>query len=71
MKIIKYEHYDRDVFVQEHLKGKHKEHCLCYQNCIHFKPSDPYNCPTAEKVFRLCVDHGLTLPVWECPNYKT
>jgi hypothetical protein len=26
--IIKYKHHGREVFVQEELKGKHREHCL-------------------------------------------
>jgi len=38
--IIKYIHHGETVSVEKHLKGKHREHCLCWQNCKNFKPED-------------------------------
>ena len=34
--IERYEHHGTDVAVQSELKGKHREHCLCYQDCDRF-----------------------------------
>lgn len=68
--IEKYEHHGALVAVQSHLKGRHTEHCLCYQGCVHFKPGKPGNCEIAQANFETCVDHGLVLPVWECPKWS-
>jgi hypothetical protein len=69
--IIKYKHHGTEVSVQEHLKGKHREHCLCFQNCVHFKPENrEENCEIANANFKTCVDFNVVLPVWECPKYK-
>jgi hypothetical protein len=69
--IIKYEHHGKNVSVQEHLKGKHREHCLCYYNCIFFKPEDrENNCSIANKLYQFDVDNNVTTPVWECEKYK-
>lgn len=70
MDIIKYEHHNVEVSVQEHLKGKHREHCLCFQGCVFFKPNTPENCPMAQVLFSLDVLLGLTTPVWECPKFE-
>ncbi len=70
MSVIQYEHHNVVVSVQEHLKGKHREHCLCYQDCIHFKPNTPNNCKIAQELYELDVKLGLTTPVWECPVYE-
>jgi hypothetical protein len=37
--ITKYEHFGNIVSVQRHLKGKHRDHCLCFQKCKFFKPN--------------------------------
>ncbi len=72
MRVIKYKHHREWVSVREDLKGKHKEHCLCYEKCVYFFPGEPkYNCSVAQSVFDLCVTQDLVLPVWECPDYTT
>ena len=71
MKIEKYEHHGTEVSVQSHLKGKHREHCLCFQNCKHFKPGEKDNCEIANTNFETCVKYNVTLPVWECPKYES
>lgn len=72
--IIEYDHTYRDgptahVFVQEELKGKHRDHCLCFQGCQSFKPGTPENCPLAEELYQFCVRNNMTTPVWECPVF--
>jgi len=69
MKIIEYNHHGTDVKVQEHLKGKHREHCLCFQGCKKFKPGTDDNCKRAQHLFTFCVLLNMTTPVWECPDY--
>lgn len=46
--VIQYEHHGTVVNVQEHLKGRHREHCLCHLECKFFKPNTPENCPLAQ-----------------------
>jgi hypothetical protein len=67
---VTYEHHGCTVFVQEHLKGSHREHCLCY-SCAWFKPEgDRKNqCPIADAVYKNCVEHNIVTPVWECPKF--
>ena len=36
MAIERYIHHGAEVTVQSHLKGKHREHCLCFQGCSKF-----------------------------------
>lgn len=70
LKIEVYEHHDQMVYVQSHLKGKHKEHCLCYQQCKRFKPGEIDNCFLAQEIFELCKKANVVLPVWECPLFS-
>ena len=35
-KIERYRHHENLVFVQTPLRGKHRNHCLCFQNCQAF-----------------------------------
>ena len=64
-----YNHHDRLVAVQRHLKGRHREHCLCF-TCQRFTPeSRDENCSIANAVFENCKTHGIVSPVWECPLY--
>jgi hypothetical protein len=68
--ILRYEHHGAVVAVDEDLKGKHREHCLCFK-CGWFKPEDrDKNCPIANLLFAVCVLHNLTTPVYECPEYE-
>lgn len=69
MSIIRYEHHGHQVYVQEELKGKHKEHCLCYQGCRLFKPGTKDNCIIAGNLFIIDQHFGLVTPVWECPRF--
>lgn len=63
-----YEHHGVFVFVRTSLKGKHRAHCLCHV-CDHFKPDTPENCVIAERVYNVCKEENLVLPVWECPHF--
>lgn len=69
--LIKYKHHDKVMVVQSDLKGKHKEHCLCYMGCLRFLPGSQYNCEIAEKIFQLNVEQGVTTPVWECAFFES
>lgn len=64
-----YEHHGRMVWVQSDLKGKHRDHCLCW-NCDKLKPGQPDNCPIAQKLYAICVEHGTVNPVYECPEFQ-
>lgn len=67
--IIKYEHHGNLVFVDENLKGKHREHCLCFR-CLKFKPDNrDMNCPIANLLYANCQLNKLVTPVWECPIF--
>ncbi|RPI50638.1 MAG: hypothetical protein EHM49_08275 [Deltaproteobacteria bacterium] len=68
--MIQYEHYGRLVWVDEALKGKHREHCLCWK-CGKFKPENhAENCPIANMNYAVCVAFNLVLPVYECPEWE-
>jgi hypothetical protein len=70
IKIKKYEHHGKEVFVREDLKGLHREYCLCFK-CKKLNMDDANkNCSIAKKVFSMCVDENLVLPVWECPEFE-
>ena len=67
--IIFYEHHGIRVAVREDLKGKHRDHCLCF-SCRAFHPEDRgKNCSIANLNFAMCVAFGLATPVWECPRF--
>ncbi len=66
---IKYEHHGNLVWVNSDNVGKHRDVCLCYC-CMKFWPNEEKNCPIAEKVYSLCKEESLTLPVWECPEFE-
>ena len=66
--IIYYEHHGRLVAVDENLKGKHREYCLCWR-CIKFHPDTPENCDYAEQNYRACKINDMVMPVWECPYF--
>lgn len=60
-----------DVAVIKGLRGKHKEHCLCWQGCANFKPNTPAeNCAIAQALYRFDVQWSIVTPVWECPKYE-
>ena len=68
-KIVRYTHHGTVVNVQEHLIGKHRDHCLCWKHCKRFKPNTGENCAIAQKLYEFDVEQNLTTPVWECPAY--
>ena len=63
-------HHGVEVSVISEVKGLHRQHCLCHQNCKHFKPNTPENCEIAQANYELCVKHNLTTPVYECAKYE-
>lgn len=68
-KKVSYQHHgERPVFVDEDLKGKHRDHCLCY-SCDRFQPGTADHCPIAQRVYETCVAFDLVTPVYECPEY--
>lgn len=65
-----YHHGDEAVAVHEEDKGKHRNHCLCWQ-CGMFFPWDmKLHCTIAKILYSLCVIFNITTPVWECPDYS-
>jgi len=68
-KIIGYLHHGTYVYVDEDLKGKHRDHCLCFR-CAKFMPDDrDQNCKLANLNFANCQLNSMTLPVYECPQF--
>ncbi len=68
--IERYEHHGAIVAVDSKLKGKHKQHCLCWR-CVWFDPANREdNCPIANELYALDVKHNLVTPVWECPQFE-
>lgn len=67
----RYEHWEGvpEVWVRADLKGTHREHCLCWA-CAKLKPCEPDNCPKAQELYEYCVKHGMTTPVFECPDFE-
>lgn len=63
-----YVHHDAVVHVRADLKGKHREHCLCY-SCERMTPDSDDHCPIAAKLYALCVEESICAPVWECPQF--
>ena len=69
-KYIHYNHHGKGVWVEERLKGLHREHCLCH-NCelLDIGEDRDKNCDVARAVYALCVEYNLVLPVFECPRF--
>lgn len=65
-----YTHHDKTVWADVTLKGKHREHCLCF-NCTEFNPNDrESNCKIANLLYTVCVNFNLVTPVYECPHFR-
>lgn len=62
------EHLDPVVMLSE-VVGKHRDHCLCFNGCIHFKPGTPENCKIAQAIYETCVKYNVVTPVYECPVF--
>jgi hypothetical protein len=68
--VIQYKHHGKIVSVQEDLKGKHRDYCLCY-HCAWFQPQDDsLNCQVANVLFNLCQMYHIITPVWECERFN-
>jgi len=70
-----YKHHGNTVAVFSNLKGKHRDHCLCFE-CSKFSGANlpgpgekKKNCPIAQDTYDNCVKHGLVTPVYECPQF--
>lgn len=68
--VVKYKHHGALVFTKRVLKGKHRSHCLCFNNCTKFKPGTKQNCKRAATLFKFCVKNNMVTPVFECPDYS-
>ena len=68
-KIVDYTHHGRYVSVDEDLKGKHQEHCLCWRCKWFFPEAHEANCRIANLNFAMCQAFGLVTPVYECPVF--
>ena len=69
--IIRYEHHGVEVSVDEDLKGKHRELCLCWRPCAKFHPKDrPNSCPRANLLYAYDVAFGMVTPVVECSEFE-
>ncbi len=70
MSVIRYKHHGKKVWVREDLKGKHREHCLCFK-CKRFDEHNPSeSCALANMIYAMCVKYNLVLPVWECMVFE-
>jgi hypothetical protein len=68
-KVVLYEHHGVTVCVDKELKGKHREHCLCFR-CGRFHPGKPEgNCENANLLFAVCIKCDMVTPVYECPLF--
>ena len=77
-----YTHHGRRVWVRKDLRGKHRDHCLCWQ-CKKFTirdlliagetPTDRErddSCPIANMLYRIAFRENLVIPVYECPDFE-
>ena len=68
-KYEQYSHHNELVWVRKDLKGRHREHCLCF-SCLKFKPEPSEgNCPIANTLFENCLRYNVVTPVFECPVF--
>jgi len=67
--VERYEHHGTEVSVISEVKGKHRDHCLCWR-CGKFKPEDrENNCMIANALYALCKAFSLVTPVYECKYF--
>ena len=66
---VKFDHHGAEVSADAELKGKHREHCLCF-DCKAFTPEDrENNCKIANVLFNLCKLAEVTTPVMYCKEF--
>ena len=68
--IVRYYHHGCEVAVDEDLRGKHREHCLCFR-CMNFNPGTSASCDLSEQNYRACKINRMVMPVYECPKFVT
>ena len=67
---ICFRHHQHIVTAKRELKGKYKQFCMCHE-CRHFHPDDrPRNCHIANQLFPIMVRTGVTIVIWECPEFE-
>ncbi len=67
--IMTYMHHGEAMAVDEDMKGKHREHCLCYR-CARFNPENrENNCTVANLLYAVDCACGMVTPVWECSKF--
>ena len=69
--IEKHEHYGNAVWFQSHLKGKHREHSLCFQGCLNFQPGPVGQCKIVVAVNENSLRFGISTPIYACPKFAT
>lgn len=67
--IKRFKWHGRYVTGIKRLVGKNVEYCLCY-HCDEFHPGSEENCEIAQKVYRMCLKHGLSLNVAICDKFE-
>lgn len=64
-----YEHHGKMMWVNSELKGKHRDHCLCF-SCEKFHMVNPdKKCKIADRIFQSCVDCYVVTTIWECSAF--
>lgn len=78
--VVHYVHHGTEVAVRSNLKGKHREHCLCF-TCDKFKDNVKLKsendevsipravCMKATELYQFAKKYNVVTPVWECTDY--
>lgn len=69
-KYLQYQHHGVNVFVRKDLKGRHRDHCLCFSCEKLGSGGGKSGCEIANHVYANCVKFNLVTPVFECPRFK-
>lgn len=69
MTIVRKVHHGKNVWGESGQLGKTRSHSLCFR-CARLHPGKDNNCPIAQELYELCIQHCLTTPVYSCPNWK-
>lgn len=62
-------HYNHQVWVSPIIEALRRSECLCW-NCGKMKPGKPDHCPTAQKLYDICVSDNVATPVTRCPQFQ-
>ena len=69
MEIVKYQHHGILMNVRKDLKGRHREHCLCFFCKFFDMDNREENCPIANVLYSLNILANIVTPVWECKKF--